>query len=64
MAAGSSRGDPLALGPSPSPAEGRWEDRELRAQVLCGCGWREGERQGPASAGREVSGRPGSLPVG
>ncbi|XP_074896180.1 WD repeat-containing protein 88-like [Buteo buteo] len=33
MAAGSSRGDPLALGPSPSPAEGRWEDRELRAQI-------------------------------
>ncbi|XP_010583539.1 PREDICTED: WD repeat-containing protein 88 [Haliaeetus leucocephalus] len=33
MAAGSSRGDPLALGPTPSPAEGRWEDRELRAQL-------------------------------
>ncbi|XP_009914446.1 WD repeat-containing protein 88 [Haliaeetus albicilla] len=33
MAAGSSHGDPLALGPTPSPAEGRWEDRELRAQI-------------------------------
>lgn len=53
MAAGSSRGDPLALGPPPSPAEGCWEDRELRAQVLCGCGRREGRREaGPGVGGR------------
>lgn len=39
MAAGSSRGDPLALGPEPepepepTPAEGRWGDQESAAQV-------------------------------
>ncbi|XP_075366872.1 WD repeat-containing protein 88 [Mycteria americana] len=37
MAAGSSRGDPPALGPppepKPSPAEGRWGDREPTAQI-------------------------------
>lgn len=39
MAAGGSRGDPLALGPEPepepepTPAEGRWGDQESAAQV-------------------------------